>query len=254
MRKEHHMIKVLFGTMLCLFSFTLQAEKPSGFLWYNVPKVQEIVPTQKNSVPFNKLSYTDRDAVLQFYTMEALHKVRFTHSVEDERAFLALQDYWLREATLHGQINQETLLAYPQYDYSVTHPTSSIGTVLQDSLIHQKQQQAIQKLSKTHGLLFFYRANNPYDQKQLPIVFDFCKRHQLSLVPVSVDGRPSPDLPRSRVDTGQADALGVHFFPAILLVNPKTHETQPVAYGLTTQDVLTQRLVAVMTHFKGVSA
>jgi len=248
------MIKMLFWTILCLFSLTLQAEKPAGFLWYNVPKVPEIAPTQKNSVPFNKLSYTDRDAVLQFYTMEALHKVRFTHSVEDERAFLVLQDYWLREATRHGQINQETLLAYPQYDYSVTHPTSSIGTALQDSLIHQKQQKAIEQLSKTHGLLFFYRANNPYDQKQIPIVFDFCKRHQLSLIPVSVDGTPSPDLPRSRIDTGQADALGVHFFPAILLVNPKTHETQPVAYGLTTQDVLTQRLVAVMTHFKGVAA
>ena len=248
------MIKMFFWTILYLFSSILQAERPAGFLWYNVPKPQEIVSAQKNSVPFNKLSYTDRDAVLQFYTMEALHKVRFTHRVEDERAFLALQDYWLREATLHGQINQETLLAYPQYDYSVTHPTSSIGTTLQDSLTHQKQQQAIEQLSKTHGLLFFYRANNPSDQKQIPIVFDFCKRHQLSLIPVSVDGTQSPDLPRSRIDTGQADALGVHFFPAILLVNPKTHETQPVAYGLTTQDVLTQRLVAVMTHFKGVAA
>lgn len=248
------MIKMIFWVALCASSFALNAERPAGFLWYNVPKAQEIKPAKKNSVPFNQLSYTDRDAVLQFYTMEALHKVRFTHSVEDERTFLALQDYWLREATLHGQINQETLLTYPQYDYSVTHPTSSIGTSLQDSLLHRKQQQMIQELSKTHGLLFFYRADNPYDQKQIPIVQDFCKRHQLSLIPVSVDGTLSPDLPHSRLDAGQADALGVRFFPAILLVNPKTRETQPVAYGLTTQDVLTQRLVAVMTHFKGVNA
>ena len=81
-------------------------------------------------------------------------------------------------------------------------------------------------------------------------MLDFCEQHHFSLIPVSVDGTNATSLPLSRLDSGQADALGVRFFPALLLVNPKTRETNPVAFGLTTQDVLTRHLVAVATDFK----
>ena len=246
------MIKRLVLVSTLLLSSALHAEPPPGFLWYNVPKPEQ--PQKKQGVPFSQLSFTDRDAVLNFYTMEALHKVRFTHRVEDERAYLALQHYWLNEASVHGQVNQETLLKYPEYDFSVTHPTSAIGTTLADSLNNRKNHARIERLAKTHGLLFFYRGNNPYDQKQIPILRDFCRQYHFTLIPVSVDGTQAPDFPNSRQDSGQADALGVRFFPAVLLVNPKTQVTKPVAYGLTTQDVLTRHLVAVATNFKGESA
>lgn len=243
------MIKCLFVFCFCLMVNVAQAEKPAGFLWYNLPRAD--VTKKPQGVAFNKLSYTDRDAVLKFYTMEALHKVRFTHRVEDERVFLAMQSFWINEASIHGRLNQETLLQYPEYDFSVTHPTSSIGTSLHDSLIHQQHQTRLLQLAKTHGLLFFYRANNPYDQKQIPILRDFCSQFHFTLIPISVDGTRAPDLPNSRLDNGQADALGVRYFPAVLLVNPATQESKPIAYGLTTQDVLTQHLIAVATHFKG---
>jgi conjugal transfer pilus assembly protein TraF len=53
------------------------------------------------------------------------------------------------------------------------------------------------------------------------------------------------------LDNGQANRLGVRFFPAVLLVNPQNQFVAPVAYGLTTQDVLMERLVSVATQFKG---
>lgn len=225
---------------------------PAGFLWYNLAKPE--AKPKKKGTDFKRLSYTDKDAVLRFYTMEALHKVRFTKKMADERVFLALQDYWLREATAHGRLNQKTLLYYPQYDYSVTHPTSTIGSQLQDSMRERNHQSIIEGLSKTHGLLFFYRAKNPYDQRQIPIVQDFCRTHALSLIPISVDGAISSDIPDTRHDSGQAARLGVRYFPALLLVNPKTQKTFPLAFGLTTQDVLKTRLVAVANNFKGESA
>ena len=95
------MINKLFFVGLLLITAVVHAEKPAGFLWYNVPKEAK---HQKKGTPFSQLSYTDKDAVLHFYTMEALHKVRFTHQLEDERVFLALQNYWLKEASIHGII------------------------------------------------------------------------------------------------------------------------------------------------------
>ena len=246
------MIKWFAGlTLILVTTIVFSDEAPIGFLWYNAPKAPVTEKEQKpQGVSFSQLSYTQRDKVLHFYTMEALHRARQTKSMEDMREFLALQHYWMQESSRFQNLFHKTMLYYPEYDYSVTHPTSSIGTKLLDAEREKNNKAAIQTLSKTHGLLFFYRSQNPYDQKQIAVLQDFCARFELPLIPVSVDGKRSPDLPDSRLDKGQAEALGVRFFPAILLVNPKNQETLPIAFGFTTQDVLEANLVSVIHHFK----
>lgn len=245
------MIRIIL-IFLLLINGAVYAEKPAGFLWYNIEhakkKVQKVKP---KGISFNQLSFTDRDAVLRFYTMEALHKARYTKKVEDMRHFLSLQHYWLEESTRFKALFQKTMLAHPEYDYAVTHPTSNLGAKITDEVREAKRVEVISSLSKSHGLLFFYRGKSPYDLKQIPIIADFCRRFHLSLIPVSVDGALSPELLHSRIDNGQANRLGVRFFPAVLLVNPQNQFIAPVAYGLTTQDVLMERLVSVATHFKG---
>ena len=246
------MIKWIYSAVL--IGCTAQAfatSEPVGFLWYNTPKPLVAPKKEKpKGIPFNQLSYTQRDKVLHFYTMEALHRARQTKSMEDMRQFLALQDYWMNESSRFRSLFHKTMLYYPEYDYSVTHPTSSIGTKVLDAEREKNNRDAIHSLSKTHGLLFFYRAKNPYDQKQIAILQDFSERFALPLIPVSVDGHRAPEFPESKLDKGQAESLGVRFFPAVLLVNPKTATTLPIAYGLTTQDVLENNLVQVIHQFK----
>lgn len=229
-------------------------EKPAGFLWYNLKQEQEqkVSPSKKTEgLPFNRLSFTERDKVLHFYTMEALHKARYTKKVKDMRAFLSLQHYWLEESTRFKRLFEQTMLAYPDYDYTVTHPTSNLGVKITDEVREARRMEVLSRLAESHGLLFFYRGKSPYDVKQIPIITDFCARFHLPLIPVSVDGVVSPELIHSRTDRGQANRLGVRFFPALLLVNPKNHQVLPVAYGLTTQDVLAARLVQVAAQFRG---
>lgn len=244
----------LFSLVLSLQAMAdvFSDKKPHGFLWYDLPRdTDKSSATQSRGIPFSQLSYTTRDKVLHFYTMEALHKSRQTKSLEDVRTFLVLQDYWMKESSQFSSLFQKALVYYPEFDYSVTHPTSSIGTKWLDEEREMQRSQVIRELAKTHGLLFFYRGNNTFDQKQIPIIRDFCKRFALSLIPVSVDGVVSPELSQSRRDSGQADQLGVRYFPAILLVNPRKQETLPVAYGLTTQDVLEKRVFQAATHYQG---
>ncbi|HBD7476122.1 TPA: type-F conjugative transfer system pilin assembly protein TraF [Legionella pneumophila] len=245
------MIKWILMMMLGL-NTAAYADKPVGFLWYNIERApKKIQQTAPKGVPFNALSYTERDAVLHFYTMEALHKARHTKKVEDMRAFLKLQDYWLKESSQFKSLFQKTMLAYPQYDYAVTHPTSNVGAKTTDEVRESHKNEIINQLSQTHGLLFFYRGKSPYDLKQIPIIADFCRRFHLALMPISVDGVVSSEFVNSKVDTGQANRLSVRYFPALLLVNPQTQHVEPLAYGLATQDVLMERLVQVATHFKG---
>jgi conjugal transfer pilus assembly protein TraF len=128
---------------------------------------------------------------------------------------------------------------------------SGPGTKITDEVRKTRRQNILSSLATSHGLLFFYRGKSPYDRKQIPIISDFCKHYGLPLIPVSVDGVISSNLTHSRIDKGQANRLGVRYFPALLLVNPQTQSIAPVAYGLTTQDVLAERLVQVSTQFKG---
>ncbi len=251
MRQGQGMSKVSMLLVMALWVMTASfawCANPSGFLWYNLPKPISVLNTPKKGVSFKALSYTDKDAVLAFYTMEALHKAHFTKKMSDERRFLALQDYWLREATLHSQLNQKTLLYYPQYDYSVTHPTSTLGTQLSDALREESHQKGIKRISKTHGILFFYRANNPFDKQQIPIINDFCRRFSFSLTPISVDGSIDMTLPKSRLDQGQSERLGIRYFPAMILVNPTNNTFAPLAFGITTQDTLTNRVIAAASY------
>lgn len=243
------MIKMILLVLLLLNGVAF-ADKPVGFLWYT--KENKRVEKKKPAgIDFKSLSYTDRDAVLRFYTMEALHKARYTKKVEDMRVFLSLQDYWLKESSRFKSLFQQTMLAHPEYDYAVTHPTSNLGAKITDEVRESQTVDVINSLSKSHGLLFFYRGKSPYDLKQIPIIVDFCKRFRIQLMPVSVDGATSPELLNSRMDQGQANRLGVRYFPALLLVNPASQRVSPVAYGLTTQDVLMERIKQVANQFKG---
>lgn len=248
------MIRNTLFSFLLMVGFSVMAARPAGFLWYNLKdeahKKTKITPP---GVAFNRLSFTAKDAILRFYTMEALHKARYTKSVDDMKVFLKLQDYWLKESSRFSATFQKTMLSFPEYDYTVTHPTSNLGTKMMDEARDASRKKVIERLRDSHGLLFFYRGNNPYDQKQVPIIRDFCARFHFSLIPVSVDGTSSKELLESRMDKGQANALGVRFFPALLLVQPQTKKTLPVAFGFTTQDALERRLYQVATQFKGES-
>lgn len=245
------MIKMMIMVLL-LLNGVVFADKPVGFLWYTKEKEHKRVEKKAPSgIAFKSLSYTERDAVLRFYTMEALHKARYTKKVEDMRVFLSLQDYWLQESSQFKSLFQQTMLAHPEYDYAVTHPTSNLGAKITDEVRESQTVELINRLSTSHGLLFFYRGKSPYDLKQIPIIVDFCKRFNVPLMPVSVDGVASPEFMHSRIDQGQANRLGVHYFPALLLVNPQNKRVSPVAFGLTTQDVLMERIKQVATQFKG---
>src|SRR3990167_10265931 len=91
------------------FSGVFSDHRPAGFLWYNLPHETKAAHKQPG-VNFSQLSYSQRDKVLKYYTLEALHKAHYTHSVEDMRSFLALQNYWMAESSQFSQLFQKALV------------------------------------------------------------------------------------------------------------------------------------------------
>lgn len=238
---------LLIGLFFAQYSFS---EQPIGYLWYNLPKPK--IPVKKKQiqgVPFKSLTYRQQDAVLAYYTKEAWHKAMNQQTVSNMKNYLALQHYWTERATQTSRLFEKTMLYYPQYHYETSHPTNAVGVKISDALQTQKENIAIKSLAKTHGLFYFYRGANPYDQKQSPIIDYFAKNYGMTVIPISVDGVSDPVFPNSRNDSGQSKKLNIRFFPALILVNPKTGRTQPVSYGLVTQDTLARQFLLVATDF-----
>ena len=91
----------------------------------------------------------------------------------------------------------------------------------------------------------------PIDNLMGSVIKNFAKDHGLSIIPISVDETINPELPNSKLDSGQSKTMGVRFFPALFLVNPKNETYQPLAYGFITSDALSKQFLNIVTDFKG---
>lgn len=235
--------------VLLLMSGIAFGANPVGYLWYNLPKQEKVLKEKKAGVPFNNLSHQQKDAVLTYLTREAWHRAMQDLSVESMRRYIVLQDYITKRATKTSRIFEKTMTLYPQYRYGTTHPSSALGIKLADSEKEEKEAQVIDDISKSNGVFYFYRGQNKFDSRQASIFLDFAKKHHLNVIPISVDGVVSEEFPESRIDKGQAGKLNVAYFPAVILVNPKTRKTKPVSYGLVTQDMLARQFYLAATDF-----
>ncbi|MEA9392702.1 type-F conjugative transfer system pilin assembly protein TraF [Acerihabitans sp. TG2] len=227
----------------------------TGWHWYNEPKKKPVVSQQKPAptpvVPdFSKLSPTEQADLLKGYTREALARAILHPTSENTATFLRWQKFWTDHASMFSQSFAVAQLKHPDLDYNLEHPHYNSTAPLQEARAQADQAQAISKLSGQYGLFYFYRGNDPIDAQMAGVVADFAHRRHISLIPVSVDGQVSPQVPDSRRDDGQSAKMGISHFPALFLVDPASRNFRPLAYGFMTQDDLAKRFLNVATGFK----
>ena len=247
----------LFTLMLCAApalasdaqSTTPQSGDSVGWHWYNEPQDdEEPLPDVPQPVP--ALSPSEQKAQLQQVTKEALDTAILYPTPQNFKRYMTLQNFWTEKAGEFSQSAKQAMLMYPELDYNLkfSHYNGTVPVQLQAD--QQKQKAAIAQLTADHGLFFFYRGKEPRDSLLASVVKTFCDDNGLSLIAITVDGAISPALPQSRRDTGQAQRMGIHYFPALFLVNPRDESYQPVAYGFITPDDLSKQFLNVATGFK----
>lgn len=255
-------MKRLAGLML-LFSATLQAApdaaltsnyaREEGWQWYNPNATEEEpapapVPTQQDRLA--SMTPSEQKKVLQQATREALDTAILYPSAENFRRFMRLQNFWTDRATDFTQTSKLARLKYPELDYNVkrSHYNGSVEARLSEE--KKVQSAVISQVAQRYGLFFFYRGNNAVDNLMAGVIRAFCEDRGITLMAVSVDGKISDQLPQSRPDSGQAEQMRVTHFPATFLVDPKTHQWQPLAWGFMSHDDLDNQMVSVLTQFR----
>jgi len=232
-------------------------KEPKGWHWYNEDeeKKRELEQHQAPPPPPKPKQWTEENATeFRQALTKALNKAKdkaiMFPSAENFAEYKRLQDFLTHKAGLFANSSREAMLKYPELDYSIQHPHSNGA---QQYVAEQKtrdQQQAIKDLTRENGLFFFYNGRHPIEVAMAGIVKMFAQEHELDVVMISKDGEIPADMPETRIDTGQADAMNVKYTPALFLVNPKTLAYQPLSYGYKAMDALAVQFRLVATGFE----
>lgn len=239
-------MKKLFFVLILVVSTSVQCS-PEGYLWYNQKKTIK----EDEGVKYKELSSLQKRNFLVFQTKKAIAEFDVSPTPENALKFIRWQHFWLQQTTKGKRSFQEAMYLNPEYDYTVTHPTSATGTRLRRESEARKLFRVIKKLSSECGLIYFYRGNNSLDVREAKTIKDFAKQYHFHLTAISVDGKKSNVLKNSYLDYGQSRSLGIKYYPSVYLANPKKGVVKAVSRGFVTQDVLLQQLMMLATNFKG---
>lgn len=229
-----------------------------GWQFYNLPekpKEIKLKPKQQQvpkdmSAQQEELTPLKQMELIQQKLQEAKAKAIMNPTADNVAEYKVYQDYFVDKATQFSSAWEEMLLKYPHLDYNIKNSHYNATAPIKAAQERNEQSKAIHTINQSYGIFFFYRGHEPLDNKLAEVVKSFNDQYGLSIVPISIDGRKSPEFPQSQFDQGQAEKMGIKYFPAIFLVNPRKEEYKPLAYGFITLDDLARRVLNVVTNFK----
>ena len=219
-----------------------------GWHWYNEIYEAKEKPVKNKSI--KQPTAEAEMAKLRETVREAKSKAILYPTEENVREYITLQNLVAEKASMFSSMWQKVLLDFPELSYAVLHPTENNAQHVLYEQDREKENQAIALYREKYGMFFFYRGDNLLDQELAPTIASFSKENQISLIPISVGGKILSVFTESTIDKGQAKKLGIKYFPALILVDPKSRAVQPLNYGFISADELRRRFLQVATDFK----
>ena len=239
-------MKYILLSIIILIPMPIFAEA-IGWHWYN--EIYEAKEKQVNEKPIKKQTAEEEMIKLRETVREAKSKAILYPTEENVSDYITLQNLVAKKAAVFSSMWQKVLLDFPELSYAVLHPTENNAQHVLYEQDRQRENQAIAVYREKYGLFFFYRGDNLLDQELAPTIAAFSKENQISLIPIAIDGKILPSFVDGVIDKGQAKKLGIKYFPALILVDPKSQAVQPLNYGFISLDELRHRFLQVATGF-----
>jgi conjugal transfer pilus assembly protein TraF len=224
-------------------TYTYFDDHEKGWHWYQ----QE--PVKQDSAPEPVADPTEEMSAVRALIKKSLNQAILNPTQKNVQEYISLQNQMSDRSSQFSNVWQKVLLNNPDLNYSLIHPTNSIGSQVDTDTQHVKEDQAIAQLAKQTGLFFFYHSTCPYCQRFAPILKNFSDHYGITVIPITTDGISLPEFPNSKANAGQAEKFNVTVEPALFAVNPYTHKAYPVSYGLLTEDDLRKRILDLTTKF-----
>ena len=234
--------KILFNIILVATLITSEANALDvvGWHWYN--EVQEIKDKKDELISrVAQMSPQQQMKLLQSITKSLKDQAILSGEPQDIYRYKQIQDFWVNKATQFTMGWEKMLLNHPELNYALSHPSANILASAMQSDVHDKEEALMKYASENLGLLVFYRKGTSQDAMFLEIIQDFAKKYHIALIsqPINLNN-----------GLEKAQALGINFFPALLMVNPATEKTRVLSYGFKSQEELLRRFMIMFNGWK----
>lgn len=244
--------------LIILMSNQLMADTTQtvvGWHWYNEQPISKKKNNNDNKEvlykEFQQLTSSQQLKILQMATAELKDKAILTGNINDIANYKRAQDMWVSKATMFTVGWERMLLEHPELNYSLQYShENALAPVMQQNK-HLLENEAISNIAKKNGMMLFYRGDNKGDLMFVKVCATFSKEHHIALLLVS-ENTPSTlfNIP-SKFDFNEtrANALDIHYFPALLLINPKAGSHRMISYGFMSTDEIAKRFLNINDHW-----
>lgn len=228
-------------------------ERERGWFWYEPIEIPvekkpetEKKPESQTSVAPNP--YLDPSAAMKAYQKsieDARNLAILDPTPVNVKNYMRVQKEAMNRSVLFADTWRRVLWGSPELDESIRSPMGKAGMDVHKRLVREDKESAMSALAQTDGIFFFFKNSCPYCHAQAPILKSFAARYGISVIPISLDGEGLPEYPNPSPDIGWADRLGVSATPAMFMVNPRTGEIVPLAYGVISEEEIKDRVYMI---------
>ena len=229
-----------------------------GFYWYDTieeEKLKKEKPPEKTKQNSPNVQADEKIIINSAWLRENLPKLREAAIDNPTDQNLAMHYYAQRIlfdlASRFSERSKEFLVQEPALNEEFRRPTNASSLITWKDEIEKAKEKLIQSLSDKLGLFFFYRSDCPYCHKQSFSMAHLQKRTGFQVLGVSMDGKkliaPRSDEYKHKADIngGLSRRYNISITPTLMVVDYKTQEAVPIAYGLDDYQNILENILLV---------
>lgn len=228
--------------------------KAEGWAWYEDLERDEEKPEEisAESIPpaamKQPLSPSDELSQIKKEMENSLAEAVLRPTTESVGQYMEMQKKWVDQSGVFAHTWARVLLEKPFLDETTRTPVSQYGIQVQKKMIQEKKETVIKQLANEHGLFFFYEGKKQTSAAFSLVVKAFAQRYQWEVFAISLDKMKLEGFENNQQDNGISRAFNVEITPSLYVVNPKTHEVVPIAFGLITMEQIENNILLQFTE------
>lgn len=161
---------------------------------------------------------------------------------ENIKDYLEVWQVTQEKASMFADQWQRVVWKNPQLDYSIEHPTTTMGLNVRNEEQAAMQEQAMGEIAQRHGIIFFFRSDCPYCHATSKVIKQMENKYGLEVVAASLDGGGLPEYPNYRDGTKLAKEWEVDVVPAMFIADRQTAEHAAIGYGSMSMTEIVDRM------------
>jgi conjugal transfer pilus assembly protein TraF len=220
-----------------------------GFNWYPPDEQkQSVKKTEIEKNPFNGKN------IRQITSVEALRKevVRLRDQAilepteKNIYAYLDANQYVMDKSSYFADMWRRVVWQHPEIDYNVRNPQANFAQTAIKERRGLESESLIEQLSKTHGILFFFRGDCDFCHIQAPVLKMLRDRYRMEVLAVSMDSKGIKEFPNAKRDNGismmVSQGRGIDIVPAMYLISKDKKQIVQLGAGVLAMDELVERI------------